>query len=349
MRRLIGFEYYPPLPIPRRVSLVGMLVIVVALAIWPLYASPFLNNTVSMILTYAVVGMGLNLLTGYTGQISIGHNAFVAFGGYTAAILAMNGIDMLWAFPIAAVLCYVVGLVIGLPALRMGNLQFALVTLALAMTLPAILKRFSFLTNGFNGISLNILAPEWTGLARDQWVFYICLLVAVLAMYVSTRLAGGRIGRSLVAVRDFENVARSVGVRTAIVKTQIFAISAIFAGIGGVLYAFVVRFVSAESFGLGLAIAFITMIVVGGLSTTAGAVFGAIFVQLVPVWTSSIGPGGASVAYGITLVAFIFLAPAGIVGLLRRGGHALLSRRKLRRARSELYSGHYITAETGIE
>lgn len=328
-------EIVPALRLPRWMWTAALLVVVVVLAVLPLYASAFTNYMISLVFIYALAGMGLNLLTGYSGQISIGHNFFFAIGAYTAAILGHRGVDPLWAFPVAAVLCLMVGFLVGLPALRMGPLEFSIVTLALALILPAVVSRLEFITNGHSGLTLSIKAPAWTGLYVDQYSYYWCLVLAVLGYLVFLQLCSGRVGRSLVAIRDYPAVAQSVGVRSAIVKTQVFGVSAVYAALAGVLYAFVVQFVASDSFGINMSIAFVTMIVIGGLSTSFGAIVGAIFVVLVPQVSN--GLEGAGAIYGVALIAVVFLLPTGIVGAARLVGRWV--GRKIRGRTSPSVSG----------
>lgn len=296
----------------------AMAVVVCVAAVVPLLFPPFTNFTLSLVMTYAVVGMGLNLLTGYSGQISIGHNVFVAVGAYTAAIMVERGHHYLLAIPVAVVISFVIGYLVGLPALRLQGLQLALVTLALAIILPSVIKRFDGITNGHAGITFALGdPPAWTGLAEDQWIYYLCLVIAVLAFVGLRRMTSGRMGRTLIAVRDYETVARSQGVRSSRIKTQAFAISGAYGGLAGVMYAYLVQYVSPDSFGLMMAISFITMIVVGGLGTTVGAVLGAFFIQYVPAWSSGIDQSAGGLSYGAALVIFMFVMPFGLVGLGR--------------------------------
>lgn len=287
-------------------------------ALTPLYAQPYVNFDLSMVMIYAIVGMGLNLLTGFNGQISLGHSAFFATGAYVAAVGIQEGWHYLSVLPVAVVVTFVAGYLFGLPALRLQGLQLALVTLALAIVTPAAIKRLDDFTQGQEGINVyTAQPPEWSGLERDQWVYLLCLVGVLLAWLLTQRIASGRIGRSLVAVRDNETVARTLGVRSSRTKTTVFAISAAFTGVGGVLYVYVVQFVGPDSFGLVMAIAFISLILVGGLGTISGAVFGAFFITYVPEWTSGVNQAAASMVYGVSLIIFMFVMPFGVAGLVR--------------------------------
>jgi branched-chain amino acid transport system permease protein len=304
---------------PVWLSRATVVLVVVLAAVAPLVSAPYVNFDRSMVLVYVVVGLGLNLLTGNTGQISLGHGFFFAVGAYLSAVLIENhGVPYLLLIPLVFAVCYVIGYLFGLPALRLHGLQLALATLGLALVTPAVIKRFSGVTGGHAGINIfGAEAPDFTGLARDQWVYYLCLVVALVAYVVVRRLSIGRVGRSLIGIRDYEAVATTLGVPATRTKTTVFALSAALAGVGGVLYSFVVQYVGPEAFGLPLAIAFITMIVVGGLATVPGVVFGAFFVVYVPQWTADINQSAAGITYGATLILFIFVLPYGLISVFR--------------------------------
>ncbi|MBV6756348.1 branched-chain amino acid ABC transporter permease [Rhodococcus opacus] len=304
---------------PRWLTRATVAVVILVTAVAPLVSAPYVNFDRSMVLVYVVVGLGLNLLTGNTGQISLGHGFFFAVGAYLSAVLVENhGVPYLLLLPVAFAVCFVIGYLFGLPALRLHGLQLALATLGLALVTPAVIKRFEHVTDGQAGINIaGAEPPAFSGLERDQWVYYLCLVVALIAFFVVRRLSTGRIGRSLIAIRDYEAVATTLGVPATRTKTTVFALSAAFAGVGGVLYSFVVQYVGPEAFGLPLAIAFITMIVIGGLGTVPGVVFGAFFVQYVPQWTAEINQSAAGITYGAALIVFIFVIPYGLISVIR--------------------------------
>ena len=329
-------ESQSPILAPAWVRWATLIIVGVFLVMAPLSSAPYVNFDRSMVMVFTIVGLGLNLLTGFTGQISLGHGAFFALGAYTAAIL-INELDWhyLSVVPVVAVLVWVLGYLIGRPILRLHGLQLALVTMALALVTPSVIKRFDHVTNGQEGIGLDIATPPgWTGLDRDQWVYYLCLTAVVLALVVSRRLSSGRVGRSLVAIRDNEPVASTLGIRSATTKTYVFALSAAFAGVAGVMYTYVVQFVAPDAFGLTLAVAFITLIVVGGLGSTYGAIFGAIFVVYVPDLAGELNQSAAGLSYGMALVVFMFVLPFGMTGLVRAGLNPLLNLMGSRRAAS---------------
>lgn len=301
----------------KRVALLGLLVVAIAL---PYSVPAFRVFQFTLVLIWAIAVLGLNLLTGYSGQISLGHSFFFAIGAYTAAVLIH---DHEWPYlatlPVAFALTFVLGFLFGIPALRLEGLYLALVTLALAVVAVPFIKRFDGLTGGSQGIVIaKPEAPSWTGLADDQWQYFLCLVVAVLMFVIARNLVTGRVGRAIMGVRDNEIAAETAGINLATFKTLTFAYSAAFAGVAGGLYTFVVGFVSPESFTVVLAISFLAAMVVGGLATISGAVFGALFVRFVPVWAQEVNDGLAGVIYGAALILVMFLMPGGAMGLLRR-------------------------------
>jgi len=283
----------------------------------PLLNPSYVTLPLTLVLIWTIVGLGMNLLVGFGGQISLGHSAFFAIGAYTVAVAGEAGLGPLLPLLLAGILPFVVGYLIGLPALRLRGLQLGLVTLAMAMATPAVIRMLEPWTHGSRGIGIDGDAPAGIPLAHDQWVYYLALLIAALAYIVTRRLSRGRMGRSFVAVRDAELVAQTLGVDLAQTKTRLFATSAAYAGVAGGLYALLLEFIGPENFGLMLSISFITLIVVGGLATVGGAVLGALFIQYVPMWTASLSPAATGAAYGVALVLFAFFVPFGLVGLVR--------------------------------
>jgi branched-chain amino acid transport system permease protein len=236
--------------------------------------------------------------------------------------------------PVAAVAGFAVGYLFGRPALRLQGLSLALVTLALALVTPAIIKRFDHVTQGSQGIVIDVAnPPSWVSFERDQWVYYINLVLLVVAFVMCERLSRGRVGRSMIGIRDNENVAKTLGVRPADVKTNVLAVSSAPA-VGGVTYAYAIQYVGPDVFGLDLAIAFITMVVVGGLTSNLGVVLGAAFIVYVPSWTADINQSASGLSYGAVLVLCMLVLPFGMIGLLRLLGHGLASRSHSSKGRS---------------
>lgn len=299
----------------------GVLTAVVAIGL-PFVLSDFRTFQFSIALTWAIAVLGLNLLTGYSGQISLGHSAFFGLGAYTAAVLINNyEWNYLLTIPVAAVLCFLLGFLIGIPALRLHGLYLALLTLGLAVAFPPIIRRYESVTGGAQGISLSsrtFRAPGWTGLTDDRYRYFLVLVVATVLFLLARNLVRSRVGRALTAIRDNEIPAQTMGIQLARYKTLAFATSAMYAGIAGVLYTYLIRFVSPGSFLILLAISFLAAMVVGGLATVSGAIFGGIFIQFMPVYAQEINQGLAGLVYGAVLIVFMIAVPGGFVSLVRR-------------------------------
>lgn len=297
----------------------GVLAVVVLFAI-PNQLPAFRVYQLTTVILYAIAVLGLNLLTGYSGQISLGHSAFFALGAYTTALLMLDhGWAYLLTVPVAFAVCFVAGFLLGIPALRLEGLYLALVTLALAVVTPPFVKRFDSITGGSQGRSVpKPKAPEWSGLADDQWQYFVVLGVAALMFLIARNLVKGRVGRAMRAIRDNELAAETMGINLAIFKTLTFAYSAAFAGVGGALFAITVGFVSPESFTVVLAIALLSAMVVGGLASIAGAIFGALYIVFVPEYAADVNDALAGVIYGVSLIVVMFVMPSGAVGLVRR-------------------------------
>jgi branched-chain amino acid transport system permease protein len=297
----------------------ALALVVVALGL-PQTAQPFRVLQFTMVGIFAIATMGLNLLTGYNGQISLGHSFFFAVGAYTSAILVVDhDWNNLVTLAPAFALTFVLGFLFGIPALRLEGLYLALVTLALGVVTPPFIKRFDGLTGGSQGIIVpKAVAPEWTGLADDQWRYYVTAAVGLAVFVVSWNLVRGRVGRAMIAVRDNHIAAEAMGVNPAVFKTLTFAFSTAFAGVAGAIYSFVVGFVSPESFNVLLAIEFLTGAVVGGLATILGPLVGALFTFFVPEFASDLNPAAPNVIYGVVLILVVILAPTGVVGLIAK-------------------------------
>jgi len=273
----------------------------------------------SLAYIYAIALIGLNLLTGYNGQISLGHGAFFAVGAYTTAILIKQaGWSYGWTIPLAGVICLIAGFLFGLPALRLEGLYLAMATLALALALPQILKHFEHWTGGVQGIVIaKPEAPFGLPLNPDRWLYFLSLAILVLSLWTAWNLVRGRIGRALIAIRDHHTAAQAMGVNNALYKSTVFGVSAMYTGIAGSLSAVVVQFVAPDSFALFLSISLLVGIVIGGLASISGAIYGALFIQFVPTYMQDISKAAPWAIYGIFLIAFMFVMPNGVAGFLR--------------------------------
>ena len=294
------------------------LALVVALAL-PFALSNFRLFQFTQVSIYAIALLGLNMLTGFNGQISLGHGAFYALGAYTTAIM----IDK-WNVPygltiaVAAVLCLVVGFLFGIPALRLEGLYLALATFALALAVPQILKYFEHWTGGSQGIVLSKPeAPLGLRLSPDQWLYYLTLAILIVLFVLAWNLLRGRTGRAIVAIRDHPIAAQAMGIRSPLYKSLVFGVSAAYTGIAGALSAVVIAFVAPDAFNIFLSITFLVGIVIGGLASISGAIWGALFIQFVPNWAQDISKAAPWAIYGVFLIVFMYVMPRGIAGFLR--------------------------------
>lgn len=276
----------------------------------------------TQILIYAIAILGLNLLMGYNGQISLGHGAFYAIGGYAAAI-CINHFGMpYWAtIPVAAVTCLVVGYLIGLPALRLEPLYLALVTFAVAVAVPQLLKYKGLeqWTGGVQGLMVDKpAAPAFLRIDDDQWLYLLTLLCGTLLLVLAHNLVRGRIGRALMAIKEHPIAADTMGIDAPRYKSVTFGISALFTGVAGALAALASQFVSPETYSFFLSITILVGSVVGGMTSIIGPIFGAAFIVLMPNLAEQFSKSAAWAIYGLFLIAFMYLMPTGVTGLIGR-------------------------------
>lgn len=286
----------------------------------------------TMTLSYACAVLGLTVLTGINGQISLGHGAFYAVGAYATAILMANYNWPYWAtVPIAAIAAAIVGFLVGFPALRLSGLYLALTTLALAVAAPQILKvnALSELTGGVQGLTTDkASAPFGWGVDPDQWIYLFSLGVTCVVFLVGWNLTRGRIGRAMMAIRDQPLAAESMGINLAAVKTRTFAFSAGFTGIAGALTTIAVQFVAPDSFNSFISIWFFVGLVVGGVNSIPGALIGGAFIEFIPNVANDISKAAPGAIYGLILIAFMFLMPVGVAGAFRIGFRRLAGLRR---------------------
>ncbi len=297
-------------------------VFLVAVAVLPLmFASDYKLFQFTMVVVYAIAVLGLNLLTGYNGQVSLGNGAFYAIGAYVTAIMMDKWDIPYWAtIPFSAVICAGVGFLIGLPALRLGGMYLALTTFALAVATPQLLKYklFDDYTGGVQGIVINKPdAPFGLPLNPDQWLYLFALTVGAILFILATNLVRGRIGRAMRAIRDQPLAAEAMGIDIAMFKTRTFALSAMFTGIAGSLGAITIQFVAPDAFGVPLSLTFFVGMVVGGGASIGGAIMGALFIQFIPNIADEISKAAPGAVYGLILIAFMFLLPGGLASLIR--------------------------------
>jgi branched-chain amino acid transport system permease protein len=300
-----------------------------ALLLAALVAAPWLFPEywlaqLTFVLIYGIVGLGLMLLAGFTGLFSIGHAAFLGVGAYTEAVLVNHGVPFPIALTAAAALSAAVGVVVGLPALRVKGIYLGIATIAMAFIVEEVLARWESVTGGNAGISVK--KPAIAGWAIDTATgfYFLCLVLAVGSTFAILNLLRSPTGRAFVAIRDSEISAQSMGIQLARYKTLSFSISAALAGLGGALYAHKLTFISPDQFDIIQSIDLLLMVVIGGLGSVHGAFLGAIFLismpQLIALskdWlppTIGQAPGLQGVVYGAVLVAFVLFEPLGLYG-----------------------------------
>jgi branched-chain amino acid transport system permease protein len=302
---------------------------VVLALVLPLLVSNFRLFQFTQVFIYAIALLGLNILTGFNGQISLGHGAFYAVGAYTGAIMMDRwSVPYGWTIPVGGLICLVVGFLFGIPALRLEGLYLALATFALALAVPQILKYFEHWTGGSQGIVLSKPpAPFGLPLSEDQWLYLVTLAVLIVMFVLARNLLAGRIGRALVAIRDNPLAAEAMGVNKALYKSLAFGVSAAYTGVAGALSAVAIAFVAPDSFNVFLSISFLTGSVIGGLATISGAIWGALFIQFVPNWAQAISKAAPWAIFGLFLIIFMYVMPFGIAGGLRLLWNRLTRRR----------------------
>ena len=320
---------------PSRAWTFGLAAVALAIALLPPFTlTNFRLFQFSQVYIYAIALLGLNILTGFNGQISLGHGAFYAVGAYTTAIMIDQwNVPYGWTIPVAGVICLVAGFLFGIPALRLEGLYLALATFALALAVPQILKYFEHWTGGSQGIVLSKPNAPWgLRLNPDQWLYFLTLAILVLLFGLAANLLRGRTGRAIVAIRDNAIAAQAMGVNTALYKSLTFGVSAAYTGVAGALSAVTVAYVAPDSFDVLRSITFLVGIVIGGLASISGAIFGALFIQFVPNWAQDISKAAPWAIYGVFLIVFMYAMPRGIAGSLRLAAARWLRRRAEPRA-----------------
>jgi branched-chain amino acid transport system permease protein len=302
-------------------------VAVLAAVLLPFVLEDFRVFQLNLVLIYAIAILGLNILTGYGGQISLGHGAFFAVGAYTSAILISQvGMSTYLTIPIAAVVCLVLGVLMGFPALRLAGHYLALATFALAIATPQLLKYKGIekWTGGVQGIMLDKPTPPFgfklfgNELSEDRWLYLVILAIALGLFWLAHNLLFGRVGRAIVAIRDQPTAAAALGINLTFVKTATFGLSAAYTGIAGALSALAVAYIAPDSFPAFLSISLLVGVVVGGLGSISGAIFGALFIQFVPNVADEISKSAPWAVYGGMLLALAYVAPDGVMGILNK-------------------------------
>jgi ABC-type branched-subunit amino acid transport system permease subunit len=295
--------------------LVGGGVVLLAL---PNFADNYIRYVMTRLFIYVLVALGLNLLTGYAGQVSLGHAAFFAIGAYTAAVLAESG---RWPSALcvvaAAVFTAVIGYLLGLPCLRLTGLYLAMATLGFTLIVQELLLQLAVITHGSEGMKVRPATILGFAFDSDYRKYYLLLAVTSLMLLFARNLVRGRTGRAFLAIRENERAAEAMGVNLAQYKTIAFAISALYTGLAGALSAFMVGFLDPQEFSFFLSIQFITIIILGGLASLLGSVLGAAFLIILPELLAGLDVWQALV-YGLIMVVTIIFMPFGLSGAIRR-------------------------------
>ena len=325
----------------------GALLLLAVLA--PLALGSYLQSQLVFVFIYAIVGVGLMILTGFTGQASLGHAAFLAIGAYTAAYLQKLGVPFIVYMPLAAVVAGGVGALVGFPALRLSGIYLVIATIAFGFIVEEVAARWESVTNGNEGLRVKAIDLFGWTLARDGYAFYyLALALLILVLLAALNILRSPTGRAFVAIRDSETAAKSMGVNLAVYKVMAFSISAGITGLAGCLFAHKLSFISPEMFTLLLSLEFIIVIIIGGVLGLHGAVLGAMFIVMVDPFLTflkddlprsfagiagSLGfsegsaralqdameriggaPGLKSAIYGFIIILFIIYEPYGLYG-----------------------------------
>jgi branched-chain amino acid transport system permease protein len=299
-----------------RAGMIRVALAVVVIAVLPWIVPSFLVFDLIFVAAYAIAILGLIILTGMNGQISLGHGAFMALGGYIVAVLAHSAGWPYWAgVPLAAVACGAFGLLFGLVALRLAGVYLALATFSLAVATPSFLKHYKSITGGFGGLSLQpVTVPAGIPLDPQRWLYYVTWAIAALAFFASALIVRGKFGRALRALRDNPVAAVSFGINPYVYKTLAFGWSAVLAGVAGAFYAIPTAYVSPDTFSFALSITLLIGAVLGGIWTFWGALIGGLVVEFLPLVAQQVNTAAPSVVYGIALILVMMFVPDGIAG-----------------------------------
>ncbi len=309
---------------------VGVLIVVAILVLAPLVLPEFANQTLARIGVFAVAVLGLNVVMGYTGQVSLGQIFFLGLGAYVTAYGVENHWNILLVFLASLLIPGVVGLLIALAAARLGGLAIAMVTIALPIVGVPLAKRLSAFTGGSQGLSSRFSdAPEWTGLYNDQWQAYVVFLVGGIVFLLTRNLVRGKYGRAFAIVKGNEAVASSMGVSPYRYKVLAFTVASLIGGVSGFLYMVVVQYTSPETLSFGHSITLLAAMVIGGAASIVGSLLGGAYYVLVPQLTNVIDPNLTAVLQGALLLVVLFVLPGGLASLPRALGRL---RRRSRRA-----------------
>jgi branched-chain amino acid transport system permease protein len=302
----------------RWVRWAGVLVVLVLLVVLPLVLSEFANQTIARIGVFAVAVLGLNVVMGYTGQVSLGHIFFLGVGAYVTAYGVTNGWNIVLTFVLACLIPAVAGLLLALAAARLGGLAIAMVTIALPIVGVPVAKRLSDLTGGSEGLSASFgTSPAGSGLYDDQWQLYVVLVIGGIVFLLTRSLVRGKYGRAFAIVKGNEAVASSMGISPYRYKVLAFTISSLIGGVSGFLYQLVIQYTSPETMSFGHSINLVVAMVIGGSASIVGSILGGMFYVLAPQLTNAVDPSLTALLQGAILLVVLFLLPGGLVSLPR--------------------------------
>ena len=292
------------------------------LGIFAIVASQFgggyMVYLINLVCIFTLVSIGLNLLVGFSGQISLGHAGFFAIGAYASGLLGKN-LDMpFWlSIPLGSMVATAIGALIALPALRLKNLYLAIATLGFGIVTQKLIFEWRAFTGGGGGLQVPLPKFADYDLSDGRHMFWAILFCLVIGAWMANKVAHGRTGRALAMLRESEVAAGCLGIRISHYKVIAFALSALYAAIAGGLYAYLVRYINPESFNTNMSIMFLAMIVIGGMGSIPGALMGAAFYVIVPELLRGFkeAPG---LVFGLSLVAVMVLMPTGLIGIWRK-------------------------------
>lgn len=313
----------------------------------PVSTDQFQTFQFANVAVFAIAIMGLNILVGYSGQISLGNGAFMAVGGYTTALMvARLGVPYSLTIPLGGLLAALAGFLVGIPALRLRGIYLALATFALALTVTPVGNNFDSFTGGHAGINLRPAAPPLgLDLSNEQWLYFVSWAIAALLFVPALLLVRSRTGRAWMAIRESETAAAANGIDVAFYKTLAFAVSAFYAGVAGALQIVILTYVNPDNYNLALSLQLLVGIVIGGLGYSWGPIVGGLLVVWLPYFAElaarnhyAIGPfvfpDKPDVGFGLLLLLVVFLAPTGVAGLVESALQRY--RRARRRAREQV-------------
>ncbi|RBY98119.1 branched-chain amino acid ABC transporter permease [Blastococcus sp. TF02-8] len=296
----------------------GALLLLVVLVVAPLVLPQFANETLARVGVFAVAVLGLNVVMGYTGQVSLGQIFFLGLGAYVTAYGVQHDWNVVVVFLLACVVPAVAGLVVALAAARLGGLAIAMVTIALPIVGVPLAKRLGDVTGGSQGISARMGgAPEGSGLYNDQWTLYVVLVIGGIVFLLTRSLVRGKFGRAFAIVKGNEHVASSMGISPYRYKVLAFTIASLIGGVSGFLYMYVIQYTSPETMSFGHSIQLLAAMVIGGAGSIVGSILGGAYYVLVPQLTNEIDASLTALLQGAILLAVLFVLPGGLASLLR--------------------------------